>query len=351
MQTRSKKRSVVVGIFIFTGLVIFALFVLVLAGQKKAFMPSLQIKTFFQDVGGLAKGNNVWYSGVKIGTIKQITFLEPHKIEVLINIDKTYREFIHKDVRAKVSSDGLIGNKIIALSGGSAQTPVIEDGDVVLAETAISSDEMMNTLQINNKNLVDITANLKTLTSDMAAGRGTLGKLLKDTAVYDHLERTLATLQQTVGNTQRLTSNLSAYSARLQTKGVLANDLVSDTMVFSRLRSTVSSIEQAAQGANETVKNLQSVSTGVNQQLKSDQSAAGVMLNDPETAKNLKQTISNLESSTGRLNENMEALKHNFLFRGYFRRQEKAAKKAEEEKQKELEKQQKEAEKEKAAQE
>ncbi|HEY0610478.1 MAG TPA: MlaD family protein [Chitinophaga sp.] len=345
MQTRTKTRTVVVGIFIFVGLVIFALAVLVLGGQKKTFMPSVQVRAVFQDVGGLAKGNNVWYSGVKVGSIKKITFLEPHKIEVLINIDKDYVAFIHKDVRAKVSADGLIGNKIIALGGGSPQTPVIEDGDLVLAETSISSDELMNTLQINNKNLVTITGNLKEITNTIAAGKGNIGRLLKDTTVYDRLERTLASLQQTSANAQRLTTNLSAYSARLQTKGVLANELVSDTMVFSSLRSTVTSMEQAAQSANETVKNLQSASAGVNQQLSSPQSAAGVLLNDPQTAQHLKQTIINLDSSTGRLNQNMEALKHNFLFRGYFRRQEKAAKKAAEQQQKELERQQKEAEK------
>jgi len=345
MQTRTKTRTVVVGIFIFVGLVIFCLAVLVLGGQKKAFMPSVQVRAMFQDVGGLAKGNNVWYSGVKVGSIKKLTFLEPHKIEVLINIDRNYVAFIHKDVRAKVSSDGLIGNKIIALSGGTPQTPVIEDGDEVLAETSISSDELMNTLQVNNKNLVDITGNLKEITNTIAAGKGNIGKLLKDTTVYDRLERTLASLQQTSANAQRLTNNLSAYSARLQTKGVLANELVSDTMVFSRLRSTVASMDQAAQSANETVKNLQSMSTNVNQQLSNPQSAAGVLLNDPQTAQHLKQTIINLDSSTGRLNQNMEALKHNFFLRGYFRRQEKAAKKAAEQQQKELERQQKEAEK------
>lgn len=345
MQTRTKTRTVVVGIFIFVGLAIFCLAVLVLGGQKKTFMSAVQVRALFQDVGGLSKGNNVWYSGVKVGSIKKITFLEPHKIEVLISIDKTYVAFIHKDVRAKVSADGLIGNKIIALSGGTPQAPVIEDGDEVQVETSISSDELMNTLQVNNKNLVEITGNLKEITNSIVAGKGNLGKLVKDTTVYVRLERTLAGLQQTSANAQRLTTNLAAYTSRLQTKGVLANDLVSDTVVFSRLRSTVASMEQAAQSAGETVKNLQGVSANVNQQLSSPQSAAGVLLNDPETAQHLKQTIINLDSSTGRLNQNMEALKHNFFFRGYFRRQEKAARKAAEQKQKELERQQKEAEK------
>jgi phospholipid/cholesterol/gamma-HCH transport system substrate-binding protein len=327
MKESSAKRSVKVGIFIFAGLVIFAIAILVLGGQRKSFMKSVQVKAMFDDVGGLSKGNNIWYSGVKVGTIKSITFMEHNKIEVMMNIEKSARPYIHKDVKAKVSTDGLVGNKIIALSGGTAQAAPIENGDLIAVATSVSTDELMNTLQVNNKNLVDITGNLKEVTRNILEGQGTLGKLLKDTSVYTQLNGTLALLNKTAANTQRLTAGLADYSSKLQTKGTLANDLVSDTIVFARLRSTAGNLEQVAQDANTMVANLKTATSGLDQQLKSDQSAAGVILNDEETARNLKQTIRNLESSTGRLNENMEALKHNFLFRGYFRRQEKKRKK------------------------
>ncbi|HRG02519.1 MAG TPA: MCE family protein, partial [Bacteroidia bacterium] len=48
-------------------------------------------------------------------------------------------------------------------------------------------------------------------------------------------------------------------------------------------------------------------------------SVAGVLLNDESAAVNLKQSLINLESSSQKLNENMEALQHNFLFRRYFK--------------------------------
>lgn len=333
-ETTTAKRTVKVGIFTFAGLIIFAIAILVLGGQRKSFMQSVQVKAMFQDVGGLSKGNNIWFSGVKVGTIKSITFKGHDRIEVLMNIEKSARPYIHKDVKAKVSTDGLVGNKIIALNGGTDQAPPIEDGDVLAVATSISTDELMNTLQVNNKNLVDITGNLKEITKNMVAGQGTLGKLLKDSSVYDQLNSTLAVLNKTAANTQRLTEGLADYSAKLQTKGTLANDLVSDTVVFSRLRGTATNLQQVSQDANEVVVNLKNASAGINQQLKSDQTPAGVLLNDAETASNLKQTIRNLESSTGRLNENLEALKHNFLFRGYFRRQEKKRKKELEQQQK-----------------
>lgn len=331
MKETSTKRSVIVGIFIFVGLLIFAIAVLVLGGQKKAFMKSIQVKAFFHDVGGLSKGNNVWYSGVKVGTIKKITFISHDKVEVLMNIEKNSRQFIHKDVKAKVSSDGLVGNKIIALTGGTEQVPPIEDGDSIAVATSISTDEIMSTLQVNNKSLVEITGNLKTITKGIVDGKGTLGKLFTDSSVYYDLQGTMATLRKTAANTQLLTSGLADYANRLRTKGALSNDLISDTIVFSKLRSSVTQMEQIASQANKIVQNLQQASAGINEDLRSSKTPAGVILHDESTARSLQQTIRNLESSTGKLDNNMEALKHNFLFRGYFRKQEKKARKEREE--------------------
>lgn len=324
MKDQSNKRAVIVGVFVFLGLIIFAAGILVLGGQKKSFMSSLQVVAVFSDIGGLAKGDNVWYSGVKVGTIKSITFEGPHAIAVRMDIEKKTRAFIHKDVRAKVSSDGLVGNKIIALAGGTPEVPPVEDGDTIIVETAISTDEIMNTLQVNNKSLVEITGNLKEITKNIRNGQGTLGKLITDDAVYANLEGTLATLQKTAANTQRLTEGLAGYAARLQTPGALANDLVTDTVVFAKLRSTVSQLESAAQGFDTVVVNLKGASEGISRNLQSSSTPAGVILNDTATALSLKNTIGNLETSSEKLDENLEALKHNFLFRGYFRRKAKA---------------------------
>lgn len=327
MKGTSTKRGVVVGIFIFVGLIIFAAAILVLGGQRKSFIKSVQVKAVFHDVGGLAKGDNIWFSGVKVGTIRKITFLAHNRIEVLMDIEKSSRQFIHKDVLAKVSTDGLVGNKIIALSGGSAEAAPVEDGDQLAIASTISSDELMNTLQVNNKNLVEITGNLKTISKSIVDGQGTLGRLINDSSVFIELDQTMLTLRKTMANTQMLTEGLADYAKKLQTKGSLSNDLISDTIVFSRLRSTTVQLEAASREANKTVSNLKEISAGVNEKLSGSESAAGVLLNDPQAAEDLKSTLSNLESTTEKLDVNMEALRSNFLFRRYFRKQEKVEKK------------------------
>ncbi|QEH42023.1 MlaD family protein [Chitinophaga sp. XS-30] len=329
MKGSSTKRSVIVGIFIFVGLLIFAAAILVLGGQRKSFIQSVQVKALFSDVGGLAKGDNIWFSGVKVGTIRKISFVDHNRIEVLMDIEKSSRQFIHKDVLAKVGTDGLVGNKIIALSGGTEQAPPIEDGDVLAIANTISSDELMNTLQVNNKNLVEITGNLKTISKSIVDGQGTLGRLINDSSVFLKLDETMASLSQTMANTRLLTEGLADYAQKLQTKGSLANDLISDTVVFGKLRSTSVQLEAASQDANEMMRNFKAISADVTNKLGSSESAAGVILNDPQAAEDLKATLSNLESTTKKLDMNMEALRSNFLFRRYFRKQEKEQQKKE----------------------
>jgi phospholipid/cholesterol/gamma-HCH transport system substrate-binding protein len=124
-----------------------------------------------------------------------------------------------------------------------------------------------------------------------------------------------------------LTEGLAEYSAKLHSKGTLANDLVSDTVVFHKLRATISQMENIAQGVDSVVLNLRDASTGVKENLQSENTPAGVLLNDAKTAEALKQTISNLQSSTEKLDENMEALQNNFLLRGFFRKKAKREKK------------------------
>ena len=108
----SNRRAIIVGIFIFLGLAIFIVAVLTLGSQHKTFEKAISIKAIFDNVNGLQKGNNIWYSGVKVGTIKRVALAANSLVEVTMNIEKSSSKFIHKNATAKISSDGLIGNRI-----------------------------------------------------------------------------------------------------------------------------------------------------------------------------------------------------------------------------------------------
>lgn len=319
MRSTKNTRAIIIGIFVFLAVAIFVVCVLTLGGQKKSFVKAVTVKAMFDDVNGLQKGNNVWFSGVKVGNVKTIDFTPDAHVQVLMNVEEQVTRFIRRDAFAKISTDGLIGNKIIVIYGGTATQPPVASGDVLRVEKAVSTEEMISTLQSNNKNLLAITADVKTITANLAGGQGTLGRLLTDQSLLNSMQSAVATLNRASVNAEKLSAGLSAYAARLQTKGTLMNELVTDTTVFSSVRSTLAQLQVVSDAATAVVKDLKHTS----EDLTDSSNAVGVLLRDPDAAEGIKATIRNLQSGTKKLDENMEALQHNFLLRGFFRKKSK----------------------------
>jgi phospholipid/cholesterol/gamma-HCH transport system substrate-binding protein len=322
METKNK-RSVIVGLFVFAALVIFVLGVLTLGGQKSIFNKGATVNAVFDEVNGLQAGNNVWYAGVKVGTVRTITLNTDGKVTVEMNILEKAHPLIKKDTKARVGADGFIGNKIVVLSGGSPAASMVEEGSTLSVEKAISTDEMMATLQDNNKNILSITANFKTISERILEGKGSIGKLLNDDRMVTDLQVAITTIKTAAVNAQNLAANVSNYTARLTAKGSLTNDLITDTVLFSRLRNTVRQIDALSNTASEVVNNLSEASKNISQSMTDKSTSIGLLLHDKETAADIKTTIKNLQSSTQKLDENMEALQHNFLLRGFFKKKEK----------------------------
>lgn len=328
MQSNGNKRAVIVGIFIFLGLAIFIWTVLTLGSQKKTFAKSITVTSFFEDVNGLQKGNNVWFSGVKVGTIKKISLIGNGRVEVDMSIQDQSLPFIHKNAEAKITTDGLIGNKIIEIYGGTSKAPQIENGDLLNNEKLLSTDEMMATLAQNNNNLLAITDNFKVITGRMVDGKGSIGKLLTDETFANELNKTVLTLKKASMNLERLSSNVTAYTSKLSDTGTLANDLVTDTLIFSKLRSTVTKFQEVADKSKDVMNNLQGATNTLNNGLNNKNAPAGMLLSDEKTAAGLKITLQNLQSASKKLDEDLEAAQHNFLLRGFFRKKAKNEKAA-----------------------
>ena len=320
MKSTNNRRAIIVGIFIFLGIAIFIITVLTLGSQHKTFEKSIMVRAVFNDVNGLQKGNNIWFSGVKIGTIKKITLSSNSRVEVSMNIEEHSHQFIRKDAKAKISTDGLIGNKIVVIYGGTPQAPEVETGDMLGVEKLPTTDDMMNTLSKNNDNFLEITNSLKVVTKRLADGQGSIGKLMTDETLVNNLDATTVTLKRASVNLEKLSSNVAAFTAKLSTQGSLANDLVTDTVIFSRLRSAVQQLQQVTETSKNVVDNLNASTNTLNDGLNNKNTPAGMLLHDEQAATNIKITLQNLQSGTKKLDQDLEALQHNFLLRGFFRK-------------------------------
>ena len=331
MSTEPKKRAVVVGLFILLGLLFLAAGILAVGNLHSTFVKKIEATAIFNDVNGLQKGNNVWFSGVKIGTVSNLSFYGESQVQVVIKIDEKSQPYIRKDAKVKISTDGLIGNKIVVIYGGTPQAQPVEDGDILAIENLASTEEMMSTLQENNKNILAITTDFKAISKKIADGEGSVGKLLKDESLYKSLDVTLASLQRSSAHAEKLTAAISDYGTKLNQKGSLANDLVTDTTVFKNVQASVRQLKQLTTTAAEATANLKTASTNVSNatsKLDNKNSPLGVLLYDDQSAANLKATLRNLEGGTAKLDENMRAAQDNFLLRRYFKKKDKAEKKA-----------------------
>ena len=326
----SNKRMVTVGIFVVVALAIFIAGVLTLGGQKKTFEKKNTLRAVFRDVGGLKEGNNVWFSGVKVGTVKKMSFAPNAMVDVVMSVESKAMPYIRKDSKARISSEGFIGNKIVVIFGGSMQAAQAEEDDTLSVDNGVSTDEMMSTLQQNNKNLLDITGNLKQVTQRLVNGQGSAGKLLSDETLINQLQSAVLGFKNASGNVQKLTSDVASYTSKLQSKGSLTNELVSDTVLYSSLKATATEIQNVSLTIREASDNIKIISENlktVSKNLNTPETPAGVLLSDRVAGQDLKTILSNLQSSSKKLDEDLEALQHNFLLRGFFKKKSKTEQK------------------------
>src|SRR5665213_2269437 len=249
MNEPINKRAIGVGIFIIVGLLFLVGGILTIGNLHSTFQRKMTVSTILGDVNGLVAGNNIWFSGVKIGTVKKMEFYGKSQVKVIMNINIESKQYIRKDAKVKISTDGLIGNKILVIYGGTSAVPEIEEGDTLSNEVMLTTDDIMATFQQNNLNILKLTKKL----SD---GEGTIGKLINSDSIYNSIAATTKNLQLASANAQVLIASLANFSAKLNDKGTLANDLVTDTVVFNSIKNSVLQLQTISDTAKVFVNNL-----------------------------------------------------------------------------------------------
>ncbi len=323
MSIIKNKRPIIVGIFILIGIAILVVTIFTLGAQKKTFVKSYTLNAVFNDIGGLLKGGNVWFSGVKVGTVKKIKFYGDNQVQVTMSIEEAAQSHIHKNAFAKIGSDGLIGNKIVVIYGGDSSLPQAATNDFLQVGNALSTDDMLTTLQANNINLLEITKDFKHISKKIDSGKGMLAALLNDQEMAYKLNNTINGLQATAANfksvsitSKNVISNLKIFSGKINKKGNSINDLVTDTVMYVSVKASLVQLENATNSVALFTRNLKTVSEKLNQ----SNNVVGMLLNDSTAAAYIKGTLQNVETSSKKLDEDLEALQHNFLFRGFFRK-------------------------------
>ncbi|MCZ6702384.1 MAG: MlaD family protein [Ignavibacteria bacterium] len=289
------------GIFIFLGSSLLVLGIFLLGNKEALFKSTFTVKAYFQNVEGLRNGAPVRLSGVDVGAVKGIKIIgeKASIIEVSMRLLSDIRKFIRTDTEAGIETEGLVGYKFISLDIKDSESEHVEDGGTILVKEPVSFADVIEETQGIMAYTKEMTKNLADIVYKINAGEGTLGKLLNDDEIYN------------------LTKDItkSAY-------------LTLDSLTYD-LREIVETYNQLGKGIGDVLNNLNNTLASVNTILtnvKEGKGVVGSLFADGTPGdttfstiiSNLNDIMEGAKIATIKLNENMEALKHNWLFKSYF---------------------------------
>jgi phospholipid/cholesterol/gamma-HCH transport system substrate-binding protein len=318
METKEIKQHVKLGAFVLGGVALFLMSVFLIGSENNIFSRTFDISAVFKNVEGLKEGDNVWLSGVKIGTVTDVKIASQGKVIVKLSLKNNQHEFITRDATASVGSDGLVGNKIVVIRPGKSME-AIEEEDTINTLSPTDTQELFNIAKDVGENTRSLTSDLKLITKKINDGQGIVGELFNDGQIASDLRDAVTNLKATGDNTARATAELHALLLELKSGDGLLPTLLHDTAYANSFEEALTNVKLVSANANDVARNLEQLSNNMN----SPDNAVGVLLTDSTFAERLKSTMTNAERATQKLDENMEALQHNFLFRRYFRKQEK----------------------------
>jgi phospholipid/cholesterol/gamma-HCH transport system substrate-binding protein len=336
-MARDNRNYVRLGVLVTTGVLLFIVAVYFIGNTRNLFGPKFYLNTVISNANGLREGNNVRYAGIVVGSVEDIIFVNDSTLRVEMSLEEEVKNFIRKDAVASIGMDGLVGNVIVNISPGSGNQPRVKNGGTIASYSRTSSDYMLETLNRTNENIAVLSEKLLEFSKSLNDGQGTLPLLVNDADVANDLVQTLKNLHLTSENLSHTSSGLKATMKSVGegrgTLGYLVNDQTLphqlenlatrfDSLLIVQGRPVMENLRQSSEDIAASSAKLKAATKAMER----GDGLAATILNDTAASNKLLEILTNLDEGTARFNENMEAMKHNFLFRRYFRKMEKQGK-------------------------
>jgi phospholipid/cholesterol/gamma-HCH transport system substrate-binding protein len=317
-------QKIKLGLFVIITAILLVTALYVIGRKQNIFGGTSYISAIFTNVNGLKLGNNVRYSGINVGTVRKITMINDTTICVNMAVESDILEHIRKDAKAVIGSDGIVGSMVLNIFPGTVEADLLRPGDTLSSIRKISTSDMMSTLSVTNQNAAELSSELLKITSSLNEGQGTLGRLLNDEEMGNDLKETVRNLNKVSREASEVINDLKTVISDIEFEESLLYVLVNDSLAASQFRSTLTHLETSSEQIEEAVENLNSVILEV----KEGDGTFNYIVNDTTLVNDIDETVKNVKQGSVLLNENLEAMRHNFLFKGYFKKMEKEEKKA-----------------------
>lgn len=321
------------GVFVIAGLFFLVVLLYMIGQNQNLFGSTFVLKARFENASGLMPGNNVRFAGINAGTVDDVKVLNDTTIEVTMLIKTKMKEFIRKNAEASVGSDGLMGNKLVNITSVKYPAPIVEENDILRSGRTMDTEEMLKMLGGTNDEIAEIVAGLK-LTISKINNSAALWQVLNDQTLPDYLRASLINVRYSTEGMNKMVSDLQSVVGNVRSGKGTVGALLTDTLLYHNLNETVLRIRRAGDMADTISLQVSTLLKNLDRNLNNGKGLASAMMKDSALVESIAKSLDNIQKGTASFNENMEAMKHNFLFRGYFKKQEEQARKEAEKNQK-----------------
>jgi phospholipid/cholesterol/gamma-HCH transport system substrate-binding protein len=285
-----------VGILVIVSFALLTMFIFYIGGKSIrkliCFSCTYRVTAYFPDANGLRGGGEVWLEGVTVGKVDDVKISpsqDPNRsVEVLLILDKDFQDKITTGCPpeeqetalpenapctvALISTIGVLGDKNVELTRGTpGNGHPIPDGGYIQGRSAgdikqiiESSNDLVNNLDVLSQRVLEISADIK-------GGKGTLGKLMNDTSIYDNLNRTTLEMEALVKDARHGNGTIGR--------------LLSDDTLYQNLKSTVDRTNSTIDQVNDTIA-----------QVRNGKGTIAKFLNDPAIYDQMNEVIARFKT-------------------------------------------------------
>lgn len=277
-----------VGIFVLIAIGVLIFLVLNASGDINPFSRKLHLKARFSDANGLREGSEVRLAGVRVGKVERIVLLEPSpvpnapRVEAQLTIDSNIdgqpaSDRIRSDSTAQQGSPSLLGNEmLINITPGSAVGQPVQDGALLPSSSSNTVNDFATSGTDLAQRLSKLSDEINGIVKDVKDGRGTVGRLFSDEALYNNLNATIRETEDVMqairsgngsagrfindpalyNNANEISLSLKAIADDLRAGRGTAGKLLTDDEFYNRINRTADRLDKSVDSINLVVAEI-----------------------------------------------------------------------------------------------
>src|SRR5215208_713480 len=295
-----------IGAFVIGGILLFAIGLFLIGERRMLFQKKFTVYTQFARISGLQPGAPVKVNGMGAGEVEAIAVpADPaSEFRVRLRVREDLHPLVRTDSVASIQTEGLVGGTFLFINAGTGTAPPVPPEGTIAGrepfEMADLMQQMSDTARMVNETISALRGDVENAVSDVAETANKANALL--TTVSDDVAAISASGKRIMADTQEIVADLQHGHGTV-------GKLLKDDEIYQRVTATarqaqivVEEARKAVQQGRQALENLQS-KDGPTQGMAAD----------------LRETLGHARSTLANLEENTQALKRNFFFRGFFK--------------------------------